>query len=118
MPKGMERVIDQKYPQWRQMERNEDGSARYMPAGVRLVETSLLRHFSADDVVFTFMDTVYNLKIQNSDRDGFRWMYPAGHPTSIAIPSWGASPRGRAKLTSFPFFPVVAPLAANSPAPV
>ena len=28
-----------------------DGSARYMPAGVRLVEASILRHFPAEDVV-------------------------------------------------------------------
>ncbi|HZO57746.1 MAG TPA: hypothetical protein VFB63_33875, partial [Bryobacteraceae bacterium] len=43
MPVKMEKVIDQKYPKWRELERNEDGSARYMPAGVRLVEASLLR---------------------------------------------------------------------------
>jgi radical SAM superfamily enzyme YgiQ (UPF0313 family) len=51
MPKGIERFIDQKYPKWREVERNEDGSARYMPAGVRLVEASVLRAFPADDVV-------------------------------------------------------------------
>lgn len=51
LPQGMERVINQKYPKWREVERNEDGSARYMPAGVRLVETSLLREFAAEDVV-------------------------------------------------------------------
>jgi radical SAM superfamily enzyme YgiQ (UPF0313 family) len=56
MPKGMERVIDQKYPQWRQMDRNPDGSASYMPAGVRLVETSVLRHFPAEDVVCCYPD--------------------------------------------------------------
>jgi len=56
MPKGMERVIDQKYPNWREMERNEDGSARSMPAGVRLVESSLLRGFAADDVVCCYPD--------------------------------------------------------------
>ena len=46
MPQAMERVINQKYPKWREVERNEDGSARYMPAGVRLVEASLLRRVS------------------------------------------------------------------------
>ena len=51
LPKRLERVINQKYPHWRDVERNEDGSARYMPAGVRLVEASLLRHFPAEDVV-------------------------------------------------------------------
>jgi len=51
LPKRMEGVINQKYPKWRDVERNEDGSARSMPAGVRLVETSVLREFSAEDVV-------------------------------------------------------------------
>ena len=46
LPQRMESVINQKYPKWRELERNPDGSARYMPAGVRLVETSVLRVFS------------------------------------------------------------------------
>ena len=56
MPKAMERFIDQKYPRWRDLERNADGSARCMPAGVRLVETSLLRAFSAEDIVCCYPD--------------------------------------------------------------
>src|SRR6266571_1718749 len=51
LPKRMEGIINQKYPKWREVERNEDGSARYMPAGVRLVEASILRQFPAEDVV-------------------------------------------------------------------
>src|SRR5574341_996612 len=51
LPKRMEGIINQKYPQWRNLERNEDGSARYMPAGVRLVEASLLRGFPPEDLV-------------------------------------------------------------------
>jgi radical SAM superfamily enzyme YgiQ (UPF0313 family) len=51
LPKRMERVIDQKYPKWRDVARNPDGSARTMPAGVRLVEASLLRDFPAESVV-------------------------------------------------------------------
>src|SRR6476660_262198 len=51
LPKRMEGVINQKYPKWRDLERNEDGSARYMPAGVRLVEASILRQFPAEDIV-------------------------------------------------------------------
>src|SRR5262250_2637089 len=43
LPIWMEGVINKKYPKWREVERAEDGSARYMPAGVRLVEASLLR---------------------------------------------------------------------------
>jgi len=51
LPARMEKVINQKYPKWRDTERNPDGSALYMPAGVRLVEASLLREFSPDDIV-------------------------------------------------------------------
>src|SRR5262245_5756422 len=43
MPIWMEGVMNKKYPQWREVEYNPDGSARYMPAGVRLVEAALLR---------------------------------------------------------------------------
>ncbi len=56
MPRGMEAVINQKYPKWKDIERNEDGSARYMPAGTRLVEASILREFPADDVVCCYPD--------------------------------------------------------------
>ena len=56
MPVKMEKVIDQKYPKWRELERNGDGSARYMPAGVRLVEASLLRQVSADDIICCYPD--------------------------------------------------------------
>jgi hypothetical protein len=38
LPIWMEGVINRKYPKWREVEYNDDGSARYMPAGVRLVE--------------------------------------------------------------------------------
>lgn len=51
MPIWMEGVMNSKYPNWRDVEYNEDGSARYMPAGVRLVEAALLREYSEDDIV-------------------------------------------------------------------
>lgn len=51
LPQRMEGVINQKYPKWRDLERNADGSARFMPAGVRLVEASLLREFAPEDIV-------------------------------------------------------------------
>src|SRR5438445_9303706 len=54
LPIWMEFVLNSKYPQWRQVEHNEDGSARYMPAGVRLVEKSLLRQYRREDVVACF----------------------------------------------------------------
>jgi hypothetical protein len=58
MPMRMEAVINQKYPEWREVERDSDGSARYMPAGVRLVEASLLREFPAEDVVCCVPDDI------------------------------------------------------------
>jgi radical SAM superfamily enzyme YgiQ (UPF0313 family) len=56
LPVWMEFVINEKYPTWRKVEHNADGSARYMPAGVRLVEKSLLREFSEADVVACYPD--------------------------------------------------------------
>jgi hypothetical protein len=56
MPMRMEAVINQKYPKWREVERVADGSARYMPAGVRLLEASLLREFSSDEVACCYPD--------------------------------------------------------------
>src|SRR5690349_23826524 len=56
LPIWMEGVINRKYPKWREVEHNDDGSARYMPAGVRLVEKSLLREHASDDVVACFPD--------------------------------------------------------------
>src|SRR4026207_1721346 len=59
LPIWMEGVINRKYPKWREVEHNEDGSARYMPAGVRLVEKSLLREHRSDDVVACFPDDLH-----------------------------------------------------------
>ena len=56
LPIWMEFVLNSKYPNWRSVEHNEDGSARFMPAGVRILEKSLLREFSAPDVVACFPD--------------------------------------------------------------
>ncbi len=54
IPIWMEGVINRKYPKWREVEKYEDGSAKYMPAGVRLVEKSLERVYSKDDIVSCF----------------------------------------------------------------
>ena len=43
-------LIWMKYPTWRNVEYNGDGSAKYMPAGVRVLEASLLRHYPASDI--------------------------------------------------------------------
>jgi radical SAM superfamily enzyme YgiQ (UPF0313 family) len=56
LPIWMEGVINKKYPGWREVERAEDGAALYMPAGVRLVEASLLRQYKPEDIVACFPD--------------------------------------------------------------
>jgi len=56
LPIWMEFVLNSKYPKWRELERNPDGSARYMPAGVRLVEKSLLREYRREDITACFPD--------------------------------------------------------------
>lgn len=54
LPVWLESILNRKYPNWRQVEHNADGSAKYMPAGVRLVEKSLERTFDPDDIVACF----------------------------------------------------------------
>ncbi|MCB1023176.1 MAG: radical SAM protein [Acidobacteria bacterium] len=54
LPIWLESILNRKYPDWRKVERYEDGSAKYMPAGVRLVEKSLERQYSKDDIVCCF----------------------------------------------------------------
>ena len=56
LPMWLEGILNQKYPKWRDVEYNDDGSARYMPAGVRVLEASLLRRFNADDIVCCYPD--------------------------------------------------------------
>src|SRR5213083_2167814 len=51
LPVWMEFVLNNKYPNWRQVEHNPDGSARYMPAGLRIVQESLRRHWADQDLV-------------------------------------------------------------------
>jgi radical SAM superfamily enzyme YgiQ (UPF0313 family) len=54
LPIWLEDILNRKYPQWRNLEYNGDGTARYMPAGVRVLEASLLRRFPADDIVAVY----------------------------------------------------------------
>jgi hypothetical protein len=54
MPVWLEWIFDSKYPHWRQVEKNPDGSARYMPAGARVLEKALLQEFPPEDVVACF----------------------------------------------------------------
>src|SRR4030095_5909691 len=59
MPIWMEGVLNRKYPNWRDVELNDDGSARYMPAGTRVLEASLQREFKADDMVACLPDDLH-----------------------------------------------------------
>lgn len=59
LPIWLEGILNKKYPQWREVEYNTDGSAKYMPAGIRLVEASLLREYSADDIVCCYPQDVH-----------------------------------------------------------
>ncbi len=54
LPIWLEGILNRKYPEWRNVEHNPDGSAKYMPAGVRLVEKSLERAYAAGDMVSCF----------------------------------------------------------------
>ena len=58
LPMWLEGILNKKYPKWRDLEYNDDGTARYMPAGVRVLEASLLRRFAADDMVCCYPDDV------------------------------------------------------------
>src|SRR4051812_38279872 len=51
LPIWLEGILNRKYPRWRDVEYNDDGSARYMPAGIRALEAALLRDYAADDIV-------------------------------------------------------------------
>jgi radical SAM superfamily enzyme YgiQ (UPF0313 family) len=56
LPIWLEGILNRKYPRWRELEYNADGSARYMPAGLRVLEASLLRHYAPKDVVACYPD--------------------------------------------------------------
>lgn len=58
LPKKLEGIINQKYPKWRELPPNPDGSAKYMPAGLRVVEASLERVFSPNDIVACYPQDV------------------------------------------------------------
>jgi hypothetical protein len=51
LPMWLEGILNRKYPEWKNVEYNRDGTARYMPAGVRVLEASLLRRYQAEDIV-------------------------------------------------------------------
>ena len=59
LPIWLEGILDRKYPAWRELEYNADGTARYMPAGLRVLEASLLRRFAAEDLVCCYPSDVH-----------------------------------------------------------
>src|SRR6186997_2960431 len=56
LPMWLEGILNRKYPRWREVERDPDGTARYMPAGLRVLEAALLRAYPAEDVVACYPD--------------------------------------------------------------
>jgi hypothetical protein len=58
LPVWLEGILNRKYPNWRDLEYCDDGSARYMPAGLRVLEATLLRHYAAGEVVACYPDSV------------------------------------------------------------
>src|ERR1051326_7321263 len=56
LPIWLEGILNRKYPKWREVEHYDDGSAKYMPAGVRLVEKSLQRAYDSGDIVSSYPD--------------------------------------------------------------
>src|SRR5580765_6640643 len=59
LPLCREGVLNRQYPNWRNVEYNDDSSARYMPAGSRVLEASLLREYSPDDIVACYPDDLH-----------------------------------------------------------
>src|SRR4030095_8980865 len=45
LPVWLEGILNRKYPNWSKLEYSDDGTARYMPAGLRVLEATLLRHY-------------------------------------------------------------------------
>jgi radical SAM superfamily enzyme YgiQ (UPF0313 family) len=56
LPIWLEGILNRKYPNWRNLEYSDDGSARYMPAGLRVLEAALLRRYAPEDVVACYPD--------------------------------------------------------------
>ena len=46
LPMWLEGILNRKYPRWREVEHNLTAAARYMPAGLRVLEAALLRALS------------------------------------------------------------------------
>src|SRR5436190_10224998 len=60
LPIWLEGILNKKYPKWRDVEHNADGSARCMPAGLRVLEAALLEKYRPDDIVACYPDDLGN----------------------------------------------------------
>ncbi len=58
IPIWMEGVLNRKYPEWKNVKRFEDGSAKAVPAGLRVLERVMMREFGHDNVVVCYPDDV------------------------------------------------------------
>jgi len=56
IPVWMERFIDKKYPNWREVKHFDDGSAKVAPAGVRALEAILQKEFGEEAVAVCYPD--------------------------------------------------------------
>ena len=56
LPMWLEGILNKKYPKWRDVEHNTDDSARYMPAGLRVLEAALLREYDENDIAVCYPD--------------------------------------------------------------
>jgi radical SAM superfamily enzyme YgiQ (UPF0313 family) len=56
LPMWLEGILNRKYPRWREVAHNPDGSAGTMPAGLRVLEAALLRRHPAEDLVACYPD--------------------------------------------------------------
>ena len=58
MPGWLERIFDKKYPHWKHVPLNEDGSCASAPAGLRVLEEVLQREFGAGSCIVAHPDDV------------------------------------------------------------
>ena len=56
LPIWMEVVINRKYPHWKEVKRFDDGSAKYAPAGLRVIERVMEKEFGEDNVAVCYPD--------------------------------------------------------------
>ncbi len=58
IPVWMQRVLESRYPRWKEVTRFPDGSATRAPAGLRILERVLTAEFGRDNIVSCYPDDV------------------------------------------------------------